>query len=135
MAESTGIHGYGTTLSGATTGIVVEVTNVSFGDTVTDQIDISNMDSDNSYREFIAGMLDAGEITLTCNYNKTQTAAFRTNQDTKAKEVWTITLPDSSTFVCSGFISSVGTPIPFDDKVTQDVTIKLSGKPTFTASV
>ena len=65
---SDGTHGHGTTLAGATAGTVGNVTNLSNSQT-RDSIDISTMDSTSKFREFIAGMADAGELTFTINYD------------------------------------------------------------------
>jgi len=46
-----------------------------------------------------------------------------------AAEIWTITLPDTSTWACPGFITTLGHAIPFDDKVTQTLTIKFTADP------
>jgi len=127
-----GQSGASTTLSGATAGTIGDVTNITITETM-ETIDVTSMDSD--YREFIASWKDAGEITFTCNYDGSASGvadALHTAYATATAEAWTVTFPDSSTFACSGLITSLGTAIPFDDKVTQDVTIKLTGEPTFT---
>ena len=130
---SDGIHGHGTTLAiGAAT--IGNITSISGPSQARDSIDISTMDSSDKWREFIPGMLDAGEVTFDVNYDAT---AGETADDLQAAidddpADITITLPDTSTFVCSGIVTGVGFAIPFDDKVTQSVTIKLTGAPTFT---
>lgn len=130
---SDGNSGFGTTVSGATTGSLGNLMSVSVGNIDVTRIDVTSMDSTDKWKEFIAGMKDAGEITLDLlydddEYNTAITHIGGTN------EVWTVTFPDGSTFVCSGFIAGVG-PVqaPMDDKMAMSVTIKLSGKPTFTA--
>lgn len=131
----TGTHGKGTTLAGGTAGAIGYITNISINETM-ETIDITSMDDD--YREFIASWKDAGEITFTCNYDGSASGVadkLHTAYATATAEVWTVTFPDASTFACSGLITSLGTAIPFDDKITQDVTIKLTGEPTFTDKV
>ena len=133
-----GLFGKGTTLEGVTTGYVGYITNISTNETL-ETIDTTSMESD--YREFIASWHDAGEITLTCNYDGSALGvgdalhkaylgtAYAADVDC---ETWTVTLPDGSTLSCDGMITNLSTAVPFDDKITQDVTIKLTGEPTFT---
>lgn len=127
-------HGYGTTLAGATTSTVGEILNITVGDITVDPTEVSNMDSPDAYKEFIAGMLDAGEITFAMNYNKASTAALKTAADSRTSEVWTVTFPDGSTWVATGFVSNLSNASPHDDKISGDCTIKISGKPVFTAA-
>ena len=137
---SDGTHGAGTTLkiaiasatsSSTTIGNITNVGNTQTRDT----IDISTMDSTSKFREFIAGMADAGELTFTCNYDGS--AAGTANDLSTFYQAGTVyntlvTFPDASTWTCNGLFSSLGHAIPFDDKISQDVTIKLTGVPTYT---
>ncbi len=131
---SDGTHGHGTVLAGSVVLTVGNIINVDTGMS-RDVIDKSTMDSTSKAREKIAGMLDAGDINLTINYDGSGTgvanalhAAFLTG----TAETWTITYPDTSTHVFSGFISALGAAAPFDDKITQTVTIALTGVPVYT---
>jgi hypothetical protein len=132
-----GTRGFGTTLSGATTGVIAEIISVGLsGQDVTD-IDVSSMDSPDGWMEFIPGMINAGEIQLNILYSAAQMDAILDALGGGAEqenEDWTITFSDGSTFVCSGYLKSLGTQIPMNDKIAQTVGLKLSGKPTFTAS-
>lgn len=131
---SDGTHGHGTVLEGATSGVIGNIINVDT-DKSTDVIDISTMDSTSKFKEKIAGMHDAGDITLTINYDGSAAGvanALHAALLTGTAEAWTITYPDTSTDVITGFISGLGTADPFDDKITQTVTIALTGVPAFT---
>lgn len=132
---SEGTHGHGTTLAGTgsagTVGNIITITNTQ----TRDSIDFSTMESTDKFREFISGMADAGELTLTVNYDGSDSGVANSlNADFQGGTTsqWTVTFPDTSTWVCNGFITNLGHAIPFDDKITQDVTIKLTGKPVFT---
>ncbi len=135
---SDGIHGHGTTLTGASTGVIGNIQNISGPNQSRDSIDISTMDSPAKWKEFIPAMLDAGEITFDVNYDPVsgQTANDLNTALTADPEVWTIAIKgDASTYgswACSGFVTGLGFAIPFDGKVTQSVTIKFSGAPTYT---
>ena len=145
---SDGLHGAGATLRvDATTNFVAStqttignITGIGGPNQSRDSIEKSSMDSTAKWREFIGGMLDAGEITVDLNYDG---AASGTANDlntikTAGTQYWRITMNDHTTaasksyFQCLGFLTSLGHAIPFEDKVTQSATIKLSGAPTYT---
>ena len=130
MSDS-GLHGYGTTLSGATTGEIAEITNISIGGMEVDDLDLTTMDATNKWRIFKAGLKNAGELTLEVLYEKTNMATMLAALGA-ANEDWTITLPDGSTFVCSGYLRSIGAEVPVEDRISQSIVLKLSGEPTFT---
>ena len=124
--------GYGIVLDGATTGTIGEVLSLST-DVSADVIDTSSADSPDSWREKMPGMQDAGEITFEINRDG---ASGEEESDLNsnfgaAKEEWTVTFSDGSTFVCDGFISSLSASSSYDDKETTSVTITLTGKPVF----
>ena len=128
---SDGISGFGATLSGASTGAIAQITSISVSGMEVDDLDVTTMLSPNGWKEFVAGLKDASEIALQLLYFKT---AHNTIQGAlgSANEAWTVTLADSATFVCSGYIKSLGIESPMEDKMTQSCTIKLSGEPEFT---
>ena len=139
---SDGLHGHGTVLTvndGTSTTTVGNIISITGPNQARDPIDISTMDSTSKFREFIPGMLDAGEFTVEINYDGTAagTANALNIQKTATAHTWTITLDDAgagetnSYWACSGFVTALGHAIPFDDKVTQSLTIKCTGVPTY----
>jgi predicted secreted protein len=105
-----------------------------------DAIDKSTMDSTNKWREFIPGLLDAGEVTVEINYDGTAagTADKLNTMFTNSAQYFRVTVNDLTTassksyYQSAGFLTGLGHAIPHDDKVTQSVTIKLTGQPTYT---
>ena len=128
------------------TSIIGNIVTVSKGGGGRDAIDKSTADSTGKAREFLAGMIDAGE--LTCNVNLDATALGNANSLEAvyaSGEVAAIkvVIPASSastsltaaSFLCLGFVQNLGAEIPYDDKMMQPVTFKLTGVPTFTDEV
>ena len=139
---SDGILGNGTVLTvsdGTNTTTIGNVLNIGGPDQTRDVIDITTMDSANLRREFIPGLIDPGEITFDVNYDGTAagTANDLHNLQTATAMTWKITFNDStvetskSSFSNTGFMTNLGFQIPFDDKVTQSVTVKMTGTPTY----
>jgi len=133
---SDGTHGHGTALVAGTNGTVGNIISVSIDGQTRDAVDISTMDSTSKFREFISGMADAGEVTVEVNYDGS--AAGVANdlntlyQAGAVATTWTIVFSDTSDFESFGCITNMSVAVPFDDKITQSITIKLTGKPTFT---
>ncbi len=137
---SDAIHGHGTTLSIGGTA-VGNIINVGGPEMSRDAIDVSTMDSTSKYREYIPGMLDSGEVTIEINYDGTAagTANFLSQQFTQTSQTITIVFPaqgagGTSSWAIAGFMTGLGQATPFDGKVTQSVTLKLTGKGTYTDS-
>jgi len=132
---SDGIHGHGAILSIGGTAIG-NIISISGPNQSRDSIDISTMDSTNKFREFIPGMLDSGEITVEINYDGTAAGSANDLNTMKTNTAQTILITfngtATSTASCSGFITAIGHAIPFDDKVTQSVGLKLTGSLTYT---
>lgn len=136
---SDGEHGHGVELKiGATT--IANIISIGGPDESKDSLDISTMDSATKFREFIPGMLDGSEITMEINYDGSAAGTandLNTLYRSTATETITIDFNDhatpssASSFACVGFITTLGHAIPFDDKITQSLTIKLTGVPTY----
>ena len=130
---STGLHGHGATLSidGTAVGNIISISGPEIS---RDALDISTMDSATKHREFKPGMIDSGEVTAELNYDGTTVAAFllaRTKTTATAGNL-IITISDDdgttnkSTYTGTCFVTSLGHAIPFDDKVTQSLGLKLT---------
>lgn len=134
MAE----HGHGTTITGSSIGVIGEIIDISGPSQARDSIDVSTMDSAAKWREFIPGMLDSGEVTFDVNYDGAAAGvANKLNTSLTADpETWTIAIKGNASvygsWAATGFVTGLGFAIPFGDKITQSVTIKFTGAPTFT---
>lgn len=95
-------------------------------------IDVTAHDSANRWRDFIGGLVDAGEVTATVNYDPSKhdslVADFEDSEPRNYKMVFP-TSPEvtwSFAAVLTGFSPSA----PHDDKLSAELTWKVSGKPT-----
>jgi predicted secreted protein len=94
-----------------------------------DQIDATHMQSPNRTREFIAGLTDPGEAGFTMNFvpgsaSDDRLLALDESGDTVEMR---IVFPNNVTWTFDGFVSGYQPAVPVDDKMTADVTIKVSG--------
>jgi len=144
---SDGEHGFGAVLTfGGTlttpittgTSIIGNIVTLSRSGGGRDAIDKSTAESTGKAREFIPGMIDPGEISATVNLDTSSGGVANSLETAYASGTTAaiqIVLPltsATSSFLCLGFVQNLGNEVPFDDKMTQSVTFKLTGVPTFT---
>ena len=98
-------------------------------------IDVTSLDSTGGYREFIASFRDAGEVTLDMNFTRDGYVDINTDFEGSALVNYQIILPDTNNTQLdfAGLVTNLGMAVPLDDKVTQKVTIKVSGQVTLTS--
>jgi len=116
--------------SSPTFSAVAEVNSIG-GPTMSREFyDVTSLDSTGGYREFIAGFRDGGEVTLNMNFTAAGYAAMKTDFENDDAVDYQIVLPDTgaTTLQFSGFVTGLPLNIPTADKVTCDVTIKVSGQ-------
>jgi hypothetical protein len=97
-------------------------------------IKITNNDSPNNTKEYAPGMIEPGEMSFEMVYTKTQAttlfAAFGDGNTYSFKELYV----DGSTTIFPGFIKKIGIETKTEDEANMaHITIKLTGKPVFTA--
>lgn len=138
MATSTSI-GYGTTFAVGDGGgpevftDLAEVTNVTGPAVTRETVDATHMGSPNRYREFIAGLIDGGEVTVDMNYVPGGATEILLNAclEQVAARNYRITAPNTEVLAFSGFCTAKSAAIPLDDKMTLSATFKVSGDPAF----
>jgi predicted secreted protein len=138
MTASAAERGYGAVLKKtATDAAIVEITDIGdFGATRAD-IDVTSHDSDDGAMEYIAGMIEGGEITVSGNFISSDTsgqiAAIATDIGTATLYSYTIILPSASTFVFTGYVKSYKLKSDLKGALKVTLTFKISGAPVFTA--
>lgn len=101
------------------------------------QIDVTSRDSAN-WMEFIGGLKDGGEVTFSLIYDpatQTQSASasggLLTLLGSGSTNNFQLYFPSSNTFTFAGLVTKFAPTAPLNDKLTADVTIKVSGAVTF----
>lgn len=115
---------------------VAEVNSIS-GPTMTREfIDVTSLDSTGGFREFITGFRDGGEVTLNMNFTYTTYNTLLGDFNDDDDRMYQIVLPDSgnTTFQFWGRVTQMPVDIPADDKVTADITVKITGQVTLSTS-
>jgi predicted secreted protein len=135
--SSNAISGVGTTFKrwDDSTGVwqrLAEINSISGPSMTRDFIDVTSLDSTGGFREFIAGFRDGGTVSLTMNFTRdTYDIVFADFEDDDP-HYYEILLPDddNTSFEFCGYVTELPLEIPTDDKITANVTIKVSGKVT-----
>jgi hypothetical protein len=88
------------------------------------------LDSTGGYREFIGSFRDGGTISLNMNFTNATYETMKDDFESADIQSYEIVLPDSdiTTFEFDGFVTECPISIPTDDKISSDVTIKISGQ-------
>jgi len=114
--------------------VVAELTSISGPSISMDTIDVSNHDSADRAREFVAGMIDGGEVSIEGNLtNANASALLALMAAGTITEDATIVFPGTPalatvTFDC--LVTAVSTDAPYDDKASFSATLKVTGLPT-----
>lgn len=138
MAASAATSGFGATFAYLSTDpstytALAEVLSITPPSISVETIESTHMASDDTFREYIAGLRDGGEVTVNLNYVESSATLLQTLV-LAGIETFKITLAGSSTFIFSGIPTNFAIDdVVIDDKMTMSLTIKVSGKPAYMA--
>jgi predicted secreted protein len=97
------------------------------------------MDSTNKWRQFLDGMLDAGEASVDLVYDGSASGNAEKIKVAKTltAQCWHVTFNDGGTstdssWKCLGWLTGVGHAASYDGAVTQTLNLKFTGAPTYT---
>jgi hypothetical protein len=117
-----------------TVGEIFEFSGTSLSMDTVDATDFSHTDG---HRRFIAGLIDAGEVTFTLHFDPALTVygAIDTIFKARTAKNWKFTYAGSTVnTIVSALVTGLGRAVPMDEKMTMEVTLKLSGTLTEAAS-
>ena len=94
----------------------------------------SYIDEVSGYKEFVAGMKDAGEMSLTLKWNQAEAGqvVLNTAFDGDGEVYGQITFTTGAKFTYKGVVIGRGIEVPKNETITRTYKIKLSGKPEWT---
>lgn len=139
---SNAISAYGTLLkrgdggSPETFTTVPEVRSISGPSMETDEADVTTHSSAafGAFREFILTLIDAGTIEFDINYVPSDSvhAGLRSDFLNRTKRNWQLVLPGNvQTISFAGYVKTIPLEFPVDGPITQKLTIRCTGAPTF----
>lgn len=124
--------------SGASAKTVGGLTSIDGIKVSGDEVDVTALDNNSGYREFLQGFKDGGEVPL---------SGFLDGADTGQDELYSllesgavtpmaIIFPSAigKTWSFNAFVKGFSTGVDIDGAITFDVTVRVSGKPTLAAT-
>lgn len=120
---------------------IAEVQDISGPSLSLETIEVTSHMSANGWKEYIAGLLDAGEISFDINFvPSAATHGFTTGLLSKMKvralTNFKLLFPDAvleanrTTWSFSAYVTALEPGAPVQDKLSASLTLKLAGKPT-----
>lgn len=110
---------------------ITELTGFEPPDEQGDDIEVTHFESPDRTKEYIRGMIDAGEATFTVNYNP---AVYPSHQQIVADKQsgavsnWKFVFPDSmETDTFPAYVKGFKPKLGPNDALTADVTLKVAG--------
>lgn len=128
--------GYGSKFAIYTAGNyvdVAEVTNITWPGYSRDAVDATHMQSPDTFREYIAGLMDAGEVSIEINFVPSATDVIVAAMVAGVGQ-FRIEHASGVKLLFSAIVTGYEPAVPLDDKMTASATFKVTGKPTFLAS-
>jgi predicted secreted protein len=128
-----GLSAFGTIFtlgSTGSTGVIGNLTGISGPGISADTIDVTSHDSDAAYREFVAGVIDGGEISLEGNLLTAAAGnAFMTAINARSTTACSIIFPTIGKWTFSAVPTGFETDAPFEDKLSFSASLKVTGQP------
>lgn len=98
-------------------------------------VDVTHYQSPDSFREFLPTLKEGGDWGFGLHYIPAVSDALETAFDAGGVVPFEVTAPNGIRIHFEGIITSLGSAMPLDDKLTRSVTIKVSGGETRLAAV
>lgn len=117
---------------------IANVTSVSGPEIERETYDVTAHDSTDGWREFIGGLKDGGEVSLEVNYDPRDHDVLVADFEDSTPRNYKIVFPATAgggNWAFAAILTGFSSEAPVDDKLTAELTFKVTGKPTITAGV
>jgi predicted secreted protein len=115
---------------------IANVTSVKGPEIERETYDVTAHDSPNGWREFIGGLKDGGEVSVEVNYDPRSHDPLVSDFDDPTPRNYKMLFPGTlGSWAFAAILSGFSQEAPVDDKLSAELTFKVSGKPTITAGV
>jgi len=109
---------------------IAEVTSINGPGMSRNTIDVTSLDTEDGYMEFIGALRDPGTVVLSMNFSRETYDVMKADFEDNDRQNYKIVIPDEdqTTLEFEGLVTELPLSIEVNDKISCDVTIKLSGK-------
>lgn len=118
------------------TSAIAGLTSIGGLDLSSETIDVTTLDSDGGYREFVGGFKDGGEVPISGFFDPTSQAGLQADFESQEVGDYTIVFPEGIgyTWTFKAIVTGFKTGAEVDGAVTFEGNLKVSGKPTLAAT-
>jgi len=112
--------------------LIAEIMSISGPTMSRTTIDTTTLDTSGGYMTFIGALRDPGGVTLSMNFTRDTYETMKTDFEDDDLQDYEIVLPDADTTTLEfqGLVTELPLNIPTNDKISADVTLKVSGEVT-----
>ena len=116
--------------TGGTWEKIAEVLNIGGPTMSRDTIETTSLDNTDGYKTFIGALRDGGDISFGMIFARDTYEQMKDDFESDDLQNYEIVLPDddNTTLEFEGLITELPLDVPIDDKITCDISIKISGK-------
>jgi predicted secreted protein len=109
---------------------LAEVNSISGPGMSRETIEVTSLDSEDGYREYIGGLREGGTIQLSMNFTRANYNLMKADFESDELQNYKIVIPDTdeTTLEFEGFVMELPANFEPGDKITMDVQIQISGK-------
>lgn len=118
--------------NGDTFTAIANVTSFSGPEMERDTYDTTAHDSPNQYREFVGGLINAGEFSIEVNYDPADHDTLVEDFEDDVARGYRLTFPGGAMWEFQAWLTGFAAEAPVDDKLSAELTFQLTGKPTIT---
>lgn len=113
---------------GGTYEQIAEVTGISGPDKSRETIDVTSLEHEDGYRQFIGGFRDGGSVSLEMNYTYDTYDTMNDDFEDDDNKFYKIELKNGDKFEFEGLVTNLPLGISVGDRITANTTIQVSGK-------
>lgn len=134
--ESQAIAGIGTLFrrwDGANWVNIAEIINLAGPSMTRNTIPVVTLDSIDGYIEYLSGFRDGGNLTFTMIFRRDTYQIALTDFESDTLQNYELYFPqddEDTSIEFEGLVTEMPLTVPAEEKMTVDVTIKISGRPT-----
>jgi len=127
------IAGVGTTFerwSGSAWQFIAEINAIEGPTMDKENIEVTALDTDGGYDEFITGFMEGGTLTLNMNFSRSGYELMKQDFEIDVARDYRITLPDDedTTLEFEGLVIEIPLTMEAENQLTADVTIQVTGE-------
>jgi predicted secreted protein len=112
------------------TQAVANLTSIAGLEISRDTIEVTTLDSPNGYRQFVGGLLDAGELSISGYFDYAAHSPLLDDLEAGTATTYTIEFPGGAKWTFTCVVTSFSTGAEMEDLVSFEASFKVSGKPT-----